>query len=360
MSKRVVIAGGGTGGHLYPALAIARAIKKIDNHVDVSFVGSKQGIEHKVIPKTEFAIHYITIGRLNSNVSIFERLKTLMLLPFTLIQTLFLFFKLRPQVVFGVGGYVSAPFLFVASFFRVPIIIWEPNAYPGLANRLLASRSSLALLVFEEANKILKAKNCMQVGLPVREEIEQIKMSEEVIGDEGFHVLIFGGSQGARGINKVVSEALLKQEAWQEGVQFIHQIGSTDFEFFNSKYEASNNPNRTHLEFIHDMHKKYKWAHMVVCRAGVGSAAELMAVGLPAVFVPFPNAADNHQFKNAKVLLDKEAALLVEQKDFTPESFRDMVLKLKNDAPLRKKISSNIHRLHVAQSAHKIAQIILD
>jgi UDP-N-acetylglucosamine--N-acetylmuramyl-(pentapeptide) pyrophosphoryl-undecaprenol N-acetylglucosamine transferase len=360
MKKRIVIAGGGTGGHVYPALAVAQALEKIDNNIEVSFIGTKSGIEAKVIPKTKYKINYISVGKLNRSVGLLNQLKTISLLPVAFLQTLYLFIKLRPVVVLGVGGYVSAPFVYVASLLRCPTAIWEPNAYPGLANRILSPKVDLSLVVFAEAQKNLRAKKTEVVGVPVREEIEALfnqTLEKEICSP--FKVLIFGGSQGARGINNVVVEALKDQKPWHNDFEFIHQIGSTDFQKIDTVYKNHSNEKRKYVEFIHDMHEKYNWANAVLCRSGASTIAELMTAGKPSVLVPFPHSSDEHQLKNAQALSSKQGALLIEQKDFNEQSFKESLEKLKNNLTLRESLKENIKKQFISDSARKIAIHIL-
>ncbi len=367
--KRVVIAGGGTGGHIYPALSIAQALEKIDSNTVVTFVGSKYGLESKIIPKTKYPIHYIFIRRLNKNVSLLERLTTLLFLPFTFFQTLFLYIKLRPSVVLGVGGYVSAPFVFISTLLRCPTVVWEPNAYPGLANRWLAPYVDAALVVFEEAKKLLKAKSFEIVGVPIRKEIEDLYESKSKINasknettsksQDKLNVLIFGGSQGARGINNVVVESLKDNEDWQNNFNFIHQVGKTDFQKIDKLYKSSEAKFDSYFEFIDDMHNKYNWADVVVCRSGASTIAELMAVGVPSLLVPFPLSSDNHQFKNALALKSANAALLIEQKDFNESSFQKALMELKEDKALRESLGKNVKNFFIPHSSRKIAIFLL-
>ncbi|MCB0413417.1 MAG: glycosyltransferase, partial [Bdellovibrionales bacterium] len=207
MKKIVVIAGGGTGGHIYPALAIAEALKIKDSEVEIHFVGTGQGLEAKIIPSYGYPLHFVPVGMLNSNVNLVTRIKTLLLLPFAFLKALWLVFKLKPNLVLGVGGYASAPMVFLSSLLRKKTYLWEPNAYPGLANRYLSKWVDASLVVFESAKEYLQSKNFYKVGLPVRKEIESLAKKDVALSkDDAFKILIFGGSQGALRINEVFCE----------------------------------------------------------------------------------------------------------------------------------------------------------
>ncbi|MCB0361601.1 MAG: undecaprenyldiphospho-muramoylpentapeptide beta-N-acetylglucosaminyltransferase [Bdellovibrionales bacterium] len=369
MNKRVFIAGGGTGGHIYPALAIASALKKIDSDIEIHFVGSSTGMEARIIPTEGFALHLLSIGRLNRNVGWVERLKTLVKLPLSLLKSYALLMRYRPQLILGVGGYASAPVVLVGALLGYPSVIWEPNAYPGLANRWLARWVNLALVVFEEAKLILepKIKRIRLIGLPVRESVENLieQVNSEKTPDlenksQPFRVLVFGGSQGARGINNIVSEALVKRGELLKDFEFVHQTGSQDYSIIKEKYEKNQLQVQVEVrEYLPEIFKQYHWADLVVCRAGVSTISELAAIGKPAVLIPFPFASDNHQQKNAEAVLNKDAACMILQKDLTLDSFCETLLALKKDPGWRKRLSQNIRQLHYPKAAHETAQLLV-
>ena len=357
MTKKIFIAGGGTGGHIYPALAIARGLLENNPELKIHFVGSPQGLETRIIPEQGFPIHLIPIGRLNRNVHLFERIKTLLGLPFSLFVSLYFLLRYRPSLLLGVGGFASAPVLFVGALFRFKIVIWESNAYPGLANRWLSKFVSYGLVVFDEAKEILKMKRMRRIGIPVRKEIELLDKKGSSLG-KSFKILVFGGSQGARGINFAVCEAICRGGDWLDDVEIIHQTGRLDFPQMLKKYNKAQFKVDVR-EYLSAIHEQYDWADLVLCRAGASTIAELAAAQKPAVLVPFPFAADNHQQRNAEVLVKKEAAKMVLQNDFTADKFIQMVNKFKKNRMELDILSKNIRSFHRPNAANEIAQLLL-
>lgn len=357
--KNILIAGGGTGGHIYPAVAIAREILKLDPEVEITFVGSASGLETKIIPKEKFNLLLLPVGKLNYKGGVLEKIKTLFKLPVALIKSGLIVFKYKPIAVLGVGGYASGPFVLVASLLGRNTFLWEPNAFPGMTNRWLSRFVKKCLVVFSEARKVLGEKKSEQVGLPVREEIENLFKLEYRKPATPFKILIFGGSQGARAINNAFCESVLKNKSWLEGFEVIHQTGSTDHKAIVEKYKTVSAPQVTVTEFIYDMHEKYKWADLVICRSGASTVAELSAAKKAGLLIPLPSAADDHQYKNAKVLVDANAAWLIEQKDLTPESLIEKVTEIRNNKEKLELMSEKVGHFFVSQAAKKTAEIIL-
>lgn len=352
--KNIVIAGGGTGGHIYPGIAIARAIQKEDPEVQIHFVGTKMGLEGKIIPREGFTLHFIESGKLNVKSPI-EKLKTLMKIPVGLWQSIRLLGQLKPQYVIGVGGYASGPFVLAASIIGFNTAIWEPNAMPGMANRFLARFVDKCFVVFDEARKILKSSDIVQTGMPVRAEIEQA--TKGVRSDDKFHLLSFGGSQGSRVINNSLSDAVMSGGDWVQNLSVVHQLGSWDFEAVSAKYKTA--PCEVQpFEFIYDMPKYYQWADIIVCRGGASSIAEAAAFGIIPIIIPLP-AADDHQQKNAESLVAKNAGRMILQKDLNPERLISEIQSLRADKDLREKMVQNIKSFYIPQAAKTIAKEIL-
>jgi undecaprenyldiphospho-muramoylpentapeptide beta-N-acetylglucosaminyltransferase len=352
--KTVVIAGGGTGGHIYPGIAIARALQAADPSIEVEFVGTAHGLEKKIIPREGFKLHLIESGKLNVS-SPLQKLKTLARIPVGLWQSVRLLWQIKPLYVIGVGGYASGPFVLAASIIGFNTAIWEPNAMPGMANRMLSRFVDKCFVVFAEAKKYLKNENIAAIGMPVRAEIENgvhIKHS-----DENFRVLVFGGSQGSRIINNCMSDAVMAGGEWTRGLSVTHQLGSADYERVSQKYQGAPCPVDAH-EFIYDMAKYYQWADIVVCRGGASSLAEAAAFGLIPIVVPLP-AADDHQQKNAESLVARNAGRMILQKDLTPERLINEIQSLRADKALREEMVRNIKSFYIPQAAMTIAKEIL-
>ncbi len=363
--KRIVIAGGGTGGHVYPALSIAQALVKIDPKIQVDFVGTEQGFEAKIIPPSGFKLHCLRVGKLNLSGGLFEKLKTLIVLPLSLVQAVILFFRLKPDFVLGVGGYASGPFVLISALFRTPSAIWEPNAYPGLTNRLLARFVHVSFVVFEEAKEILNSHDAIRVGLPVREEIENL--GEQIENDlnqeaghknQKFRLLVFGGSQGARAINKAIFEYLNKHRAELQQMEVVHQTGKLDFAEYQEKYKDFSFVDVR--EYLNPMVDFYKQADMIICRAGASTVAEVTALGKTVLFIPLPSAADNHQVKNAESLVKHQAAFMIEQKDLTTEKLADQIRTVIENPVIGQEICRKLRQLHVKNAARVTAEKILE
>ncbi len=354
--KNILIAGGGTGGHLYPALAIARAMLRQDPGVCIHFVGTRSGLEKDIIPREKFPLHFISIGKLNS-VSLFEKIKTVLGLPLAVLQSVRLLFQLRPQAVLGVGGYASAPVVMIASLLGFRTALWEPNAKPGMANRWLSRFVKKSFFVFPEAEKELLSPERLAFGLPVRSEIIAAKNASGATDE--FRVLVFGGSQGARAISQSVVGLLKNFPADKKfKIKFILQTGMREFEIF--KKELTGISNVEVLAFLHDMPKYYSWADLVICRSGASTVAELAAVGKAAILIPFPGAADQHQLKNAVSLVAKDAAVLIEQKDLSPQILLDKILYYFDHRGELKRLEKNICQFYQPQSAEKISANLLN
>ncbi len=354
--KTVILAGGGTGGHIYPAVAIARALLLKDPQLDIQFVGSPGGLETKIVPREGFPLHLIRVGKLNESGGLISKIRTVVGIPLAMIQSARLLFSLKPYMVLGVGGFASGPFVLMSSLLGFKSAIWEPNAHPGLTNRWLSYFVRKSLVVFEDAGKFLKSKEILQVGLPVRREVEEVPEKSGLDGH--FHLFIFGGSQGARTVNKVVKECLIKYSAQLRDIEVVHQTGPHDIADISNAYEKFSNY-KAH-EFLHGMEKYYQWADLVICRAGASTVAELAACGRAAVFIPLPWAADDHQLKNAQSLVAQEAAVLLEQKNLTAENLLETILQLKKDFGKRKHMMVNIKKFHKPRAADRIADYLLE
>lgn len=350
---KILIAAGGTGGHIYPALAMAEAFQARDKNARVEFVGTAHGLENKIIPAKGFRLHHLPIGRLNSNVSLGERLTTVFSLPFALLKSAWILKREKPDLVLGVGGHASGPLLLMASFLKFRTAIWEPNAMPGMANRILSKFVDECFVVFEEARGLLKNPRLQVAGMPIRKEIAERRSAPAQ--KTKFQILIFGGSQGARGINNAAMEMIKKGGPWLHEVSVVHQTGAADYERIKAGYgDALKNVDLR--EYLHDMGEQYAAADLVVCRSGTGTLSELAACGKAAILVPFPAASDDHQRKNAESLVNKGAAVMILQKDLTPDGLREEILKLKVNPEKRAEMSRNISAFHHDRAAEKLVE----
>ncbi|MFP5519122.1 MAG: undecaprenyldiphospho-muramoylpentapeptide beta-N-acetylglucosaminyltransferase [Bdellovibrionia bacterium] len=353
--KNIVIAGGGTGGHIYPGIAIAKALQKFDPEIQIHFVGTKEGMETKIIPREGYPLVLIESGKLNFRGNFLKKIKSLLKIPVGIFQSIRVLWQLKPLYVIGVGGYASAPMVLAASFVGFPSAVWEPNAMPGLANRLLSRFVDKCFVVFEDAKSHLKNKQVIRTGMPIRSEIEHAAKDETQ--NHKFRLLAFGGSSGARTLNYCLQNALLKNQEWAKDIAIVHQTGSLDYQEIKSKY-VDYKGELDIKEFIFDMPNYYQWADVAFCRGGASSLAEVAAYGLVPIIVPLP-LADDHQQKNAETLVNAGAAIMILQKDLTPDVLIENILRLKNNPEMRRTMSQKLRTFYVPQAAEAIAKEIL-
>lgn len=350
-----IIAGGGTGGHVYPGVAVARSLQKLDPQCHIVFVGTAAGLENKIVPKEGFVLELIKVGKLNYGGGFTAKILTLLTLPVAFYQSFALLRRLQPRVVLGVGGYASGPLVLMASLIGYVTAIWEANAHPGLTNRLLSRFVKKSYLAFAEAKNLLVTRKIDVVGLPVRAEIENPLPQ---VPSELFRILVFGGSQGARAINRAVVAAVERGGDWTQGVKLVHQTGVHDYHELKDRYRNYTSFVEVH-EFLYDMNLQYANCDLVICRGGAGTVAELSASGKVAIVIPLPSAADNHQQKNAETLVKESAGAMLLQSELTAETLIEEIQRLRKNPELRAKFSENIKKLFIPRAADNIARDIV-
>jgi UDP-N-acetylglucosamine--N-acetylmuramyl-(pentapeptide) pyrophosphoryl-undecaprenol N-acetylglucosamine transferase len=307
---RVLIAGGGTGGHIIPALAVARELAA-HHAAELLFVGTARGMESRLVPEAGFNLKLVEVGQLK-NVSLVTRLRTLMDLPRSIFACRRLIRDFRPNVVLGVGGYASGPAMAAALQLKIPAMAFEPNAMPGLANRLVGKRVQAAAVNFASAAKWFQ--NAEVTGIPVRPEFFTLAPPP---ANAPPHLLVFGGSQGARLFNVNLPKILKDLLHAVPGLAVLHQSGARHAETTQAAYAATGaDPSRWQVHaFLDDMPARFSRANLVMARSGASTVAELAAAGKPALLVPFAAAADDHQRRNAEEMVKAGAALLLDEKD---------------------------------------------
>ena len=304
---RVLIAGGGTGGHIIPALAVARELTA-KYGAEILFVGTARGMESRLVPEAGFALKLIDVGPLNK-VSLMTRLKTLVRLPMSVSDCKTIIREFKPGAVFGVGGYASGPAMAAAIWLKVPAMAFEPNAMPGLANRLVGKRVQAAAVNFSTAAQYFR--DAEVTGIPVRPEFFSISAPTGTAP----HLLVFGGSQGARIFNTHVPKIARELLDSIPGLTILHQSGLKNFENTQAAYEAGG-ADRTRWEvraFLDDMPAQFARAHLLLSRSGASTVAEEAAAGKAALLVPFAAAADEHQKRNAEAMVAAGAAVMLEE-----------------------------------------------
>ncbi len=307
---RVLIAGGGTGGHIIPALAVARELAA-HHSAELLFVGTARGMESRLVPEAGFNLKLVDVGQLK-NVPLVTRLRTLMSLPRSVFACRKLIREFQPNVVFGVGGYASGPAMAAALQLKIPAMAFEPNAMPGLANRLVGKRVQAAAVNFASAAKWFQ--NAEITGIPVRPEFFTLAPPP---ANAPPHLLVFGGSQGARLFNTHLPQIISALLAAVPRLTVLHQSGARHLEITQAAYEASGaDPSRWQVSpFLDDMPARFAQATLVMARSGASTVAELAAAGKPALLVPFAAAADDHQRRNAEEMVKAGAAVLLDESD---------------------------------------------
>jgi UDP-N-acetylglucosamine--N-acetylmuramyl-(pentapeptide) pyrophosphoryl-undecaprenol N-acetylglucosamine transferase len=357
---RVIVAGGGTGGHLYPGIAVARELLRRVPDAKVTFAGTARGIEAKVIPREGFELDVIRSTGLKG-MSPAALARGLFLLPLGGVDAWRILSRRSPQVVIGVGGYSSGPVVLAAALRRIPTLLMEQNAVPGLTNRLLARVVDAAAVTFDETITYFGRRGFV-TGNPVRAEFldsSAAAAGQSSAGSGATRVLIFGGSQGAHAINMAMVEAAAKLAAHPGGMAITHQTGERDLERVRDSYRRAGLEARVE-PFLFAMDREVKAADVVVARAGATTIAELTAAGRPSLLVPLPTAADDHQRKNADVLARAGAAEVLDQRTLTGEVLAERIAALAGDAPRRAAMSRAARALAKPGAARAIADKVLE
>lgn len=357
----VIIAGGGTGGHVYPGIALAQEFKRRHAQSRVLFIGTAKGLETKIVPREGFELKLIEVAALK-RVGMAQRLKSLLLLPKSFLAVRALIRDFKPDVVIGVGGYASGPVVLLAALSGVPTLVAESNALPGFTNRVLAKFVKAAAITFEEARRYFGAKAEI-TGNPVRAEFFSVPTKPP--GDT-INLLVTGGSQGARAINEAMLGAveLLAPVLRKEGgrMAIVHQTGNTDFAQVQAAYAKldANAPLQAEAKtFIENMVAEFARADLVISRAGATTVAELAAAGKPALMIPFPFAADDHQRKNAEAVEQAGAGRMILQAELTPERLAQELLWLARDGQQLQRMSEASRKLAHPDAAARVVDLAL-
>jgi UDP-N-acetylglucosamine--N-acetylmuramyl-(pentapeptide) pyrophosphoryl-undecaprenol N-acetylglucosamine transferase len=322
---RVMIAAGGTGGHIYPGIAVAQEIMRRDENSKVQFVGTARGLETRLVPQAGFELSLIESAGLK-NVSLGARMKGVALLPKSFLSARRLMRQFQPDVVVGAGGYVSGPVVLTAALTNRPTLVMESNALPGWTNRVLARFVDRAAVSFEQALPYFRGK-AKVTGNPVRREFFEIPPKRREPGR--FSLLVFGGSQGARAINDAMIAALPGFNDLPVTLRIKHQTGVADFEKVNAAYAAAGWSEQANVSsYIDNMMADFAQADLVICRAGATTTAELIAAGKASIMIPFPFAADDHQRKNAEALEAAGAARMILQENLSGDRLAAAIEKL--------------------------------
>ena len=367
MALAILIAGGGTGGHLYPGIAVARELLARSPGAAVTFVGTAAGIESRVVPREGFVLDVIRSAGLKGK-SAQSLARGVALLPVSASDAWGVITRRRPAVVIGVGGYSSGPIVLLSALRGIPTLLMEQNAMPGITNRLLAPVVDAAAVTYEESVRFFGSK-AFVAGNPVRPEFFRAQVEPVVVQEEGAHgiehsppgaarVLVFGGSQGAHAINMAMVEAAARLAAGTPRVAVTHQTGERDLEMVRDGYRRAGLEARIE-PFLFAMDREMKAADLVICRAGATTLAELTAAGKPSILVPLPTATDDHQRKNALALVKQGASKLVEQRELSGNRLAVEIHALAGDEALRRRMADAARRLARPDAARVIVDRIL-
>lgn len=351
---KILIAAGGTGGHINPGIAIGKMLKNRGDNV--KFVGTDKGLEKDLVPKADFELEFIHAEGLHRGFSL-KNLKTIMTLKQGIDDCRKIIEREKPDLVIGTGGYVTAPLMIVALKKKVPTMIHESNALPGKTTIWLSRKVDLIALGFEDAKlRVPKAKNAVFTGNPTK--IDGSLKKEEMkkkLGIEGKMVLVFGGSQGAKKINDTMVEFI--NENKQLGYEVIYATGAKNYDEVVSKIKVDNKSFKVE-KYIYNMPEVMTAADLVVCRSGALTVTEIAIVGVPAIMIPFPYAAENHQYYNAKTLEDAGAGMIIEEKDLTKEVLEKAIGDIISDNDKMDRMSKNAKKVGDDKALERISKEI--
>jgi UDP-N-acetylglucosamine--N-acetylmuramyl-(pentapeptide) pyrophosphoryl-undecaprenol N-acetylglucosamine transferase len=353
---RFLISGGGTGGHIYPAISIANELSKSFNSSEILFVGSSDRMEMKKVPENGYNIKGLWISGIKRKLHLSNLLVPLKVLH-SLIKSYFIIKKFKPDFVIGTGGFASGPILYIATKLKLPTLIQEQNSYAGLTNKILSKSVELICVAYENMNKFFPRNKIYYTGNPVRKEISEPKISRKV-SDDFFNInrpskvlLILGGSLGAKNINEFISKNL--ELFKKSNVEIIWQCGKL---YYNTYKKHFSNKIKI-FPFIKDMSKAYSSADYIISRAGASVISELCIVAKPVIFIPSPNLAEDHQTKNALNIVKNNAALMVEEKDLD-KLFFNVFNKMINDESFSIELSKSIKSLAKPKATNEIVEQI--
>jgi len=350
-----MIAGGGTGGHIYPAVAIAREFASRDGSRRVVFVGTERGLEKTIVPKAGFPLEFIDVGGLKGKGAL-ELVKNLFRLPLGFLQAWRLVGKHRPNAALGVGGYSSGPVLAAARLRGVPTIIHEQNAYPGVTNRILAKFVNAVAVAYADAAPRLERKDAIVTGNPIRAEFFSAGRGPRAAGP--VRLLVFGGSQGSRVINDTMTEALLFLAHLKDSLDIVHQTGPNDVDKVRAAYRSSAFASARVVPYIDPIVDEIAAADFIVCRAGAMTVGELAAAGRAAIFIPFAKATNNHQELNARVVERAGGGIVITESQLTPERLAAAIAGIASDPEKARRMGEAAGSLATPEATKRIVDTI--
>jgi len=349
--KKIIISGGGTAGHLYPALAVGDKLKEKDPALHLTFIGSRREVEKNIMK--HYQVNFVALKIEGIKGRGLKAVKSLLLLPLSFLKSFVILLRLKPGLVIGAGGYSSGPIVLLASLMKIPTLILEQNLYPGFTNRLLIPWVRQAVVSFKSSLPSFKKKGIF-IGNPVREAFYNLSPKEK---SEKFTVLIFGGSQGSHFLNKtmIASLPLLKKEI--KNLRIFHQTGKKDYEWVKKNYAQNGFKEVTVAPYFFEMADYFQKSDLIICRAGATTIAELIASQKASLLIPFSQATDNHQYFNARELEKIRGAEIILEKEFTPDIFADKIFSFLRNRDKITLMEKNLVRLKTEKVSEKISNL---
>ena len=349
--KKIIISGGGTAGHLYPALAVGDKLKEKDPALHLTFIGSRREVEKNIMK--HYQVNFVALKIEGIKGRGLKAVKSLLLLPLSFLKSFVILLRLKPGLVIGAGGYSSGPIVLLASLMKIPTLILEQNLYPGFTNRLLIPWVRQAVVSFKSSLPSFKKKGIF-IGNPVREDFYNLSPKEK---SEKFTVLIFGGSQGSHFLNKtmIASLPLLKKEI--KNLRIFHQTGKKDYEWVKKNYAQNGFKEVTVAPYFFEMADYFQKSDLIICRAGATTIAELIASQKASLLIPFSQATDNHQYFNARELEKIRGAEIILEKEFTPDIFADKIFSFLRNRDKIILMEKNLVRLKTEKVSEKISNL---
>ena len=361
-TKKIIISGGGTGGHVFPAIAIANALKEKNPAIEILFVGANGKMEMEKVPEAGYQIKGLPVRGFLRKLSLQN-----FVVIFNLLKSLFISYKIiktfKPDIVVGVGGFASGPVVYMASLLRIPVLLQEQNSYAGITNKLLAKRAEKICVAYDNMHRFFPEQKIVKSGNPVRQSLYKNSVDKELalnyfgLDKDKKTILILGGSGGAKSINEAVINKL--EELKVSNIQVIWQTGKFYFHISNKAAIEMDVKNCLVKDFITRMDYAYQVADMVISRAGAATISELCLLEMPAILVPSPNVAEDHQTKNAMALVERNAAILIRDKE-AYENMIEEALNLIHNTEKLKELGQNCSKLGIENSDRIIAEEILN
>jgi len=358
---RVMIAGGGTGGHLFPGLAVAEEFRSRDASTEVIFVGTESGIEARIVPREGYPIRFLRAEGL-VGVTFIKKIKAIIKMGLSMIDSYRIIHAVRPDIVIGVGGYASGAVVLLACLMSIPTMILEQNSVPGLTNQILGKLVNTVCITYQESISFFAKAKTFLTGNPVRVDI--FKGNAEAgyrlfsLEKGLFTVFAFGGSSGARSMNRSLVDALQYLQDLRDKIQFLHQTGEKDYEYIRNAYRESGFQG-TIAPFVYQMGEAYAVADLVISRAGATTLAELTALGKPAILIPYPFAAGNHQEMNARKLQEIGAAKMILDRELRGETIAGIIKELFINETVREEMKKNSRSVGRPEACTKVVDIAM-